>query len=90
MKYKIMNYKNVLKHENEAIKKSVSEIARAPNGWFHTLKKNKGDVSQMPNALIKKRDSFIARTLPTYLKNRTRRRLLSLYIWSFDPNQDIL
>jgi hypothetical protein len=86
MKYKIMNYKNVLKHENEAINEKVSQIARSPNGWFHTLKKNKGDVSQMPNALIKKRDSFIARTLAAYLKNPTRRRLLSLYIWSFDPN----
>ena len=85
MKYKIMDYKNVLKHEKEAIDKNVSEIARSKNGWFHTLKKNKGDISKMPNALLKKRDSFIARTLPAYLKNKTRRRLLSLYMWSFDP-----
>jgi hypothetical protein len=85
MKYKIMDYKNVLKHEKEAIDKKVSEIARSPNGYFHTLKKKKGDISKMPNALLKKRDSFIARTLPAYIKNPTRRRLLSLYIWSFSP-----
>jgi hypothetical protein len=85
LKYEIMPYNEVKKYETYAISEKVSEIARSPNGWYHTLKKNKGDISNMPVALIKKRDSFISRTLPVYLKNPTFRRLISLYMWSFDP-----
>ena len=85
LKYEIMPYNEVKKYEPYAIYENVSEIARSKNGWYYTLKKNKGDITQMPQELIQKRNSFIARTLGAFLKNPTFRRLISMYMWSFDP-----
>ena len=84
-KYPILDYKITEQYENEAMWKNVSEIARNKGGWWYEFKKLKS-YDKMPENLKKKRYSFLSRTLPQYYKKPTRRRLLSLYMWSFDPN----
>jgi len=84
MKYKLTSVKETFAVEQEAIDNNISIKARSANGWFHTLKTVKSH-DKMPHELIRKRDSFIARTLAQYLKNPTYRRYISLRIWSYDP-----
>jgi hypothetical protein len=92
--YKWLSLKSVLKYEDEMIKEKVSEIARGKNG-FLTEYKNYKTANAMSNAKIpgklilwgKKRNLFIARTLPAYQKNPTYRRWLSLIAWAYMPEK---
>ena len=80
--YPLLSLKETLKYEKDAEREKVSEIARGPDGFLTAYKKY---GSSLPERWINKRESFIARTLPSYKKNPTYRRKLSLYMWAFDP-----
>jgi hypothetical protein len=86
MNYQFMNLNDIKKYIPEMEKHKVSEIARGPTGFLTEYIKVKGDPSKLSQFWIKKRNAFIARTLPSYLNNRTYRRRLSLYAWAFNPH----
>jgi hypothetical protein len=88
--YKWLSLKSVLKYEDEIIKEKVSEIARGKNGFLTEYKRyktaNAMSNAKIPGKLIlwgKKRDLFISRTLPAYVKNPTHRRWISLIAWAY-------
>lgn len=58
----------------------VSKIARGRGGFLYSYLR--GNVSE---DLMKKRESFIARTLPQWKDNPTIRRGLSLIAWGYFP-----
>lgn len=59
----------------------VSEVARSERGILtHFLK-----YKSLDENFIKKRNSFLARTLVSFYKNPTYRRLLSLIAWLYMP-----
>lgn len=83
--YKIMPLEEVLKYEQDAVDYGVSKVARSKRGWLSHHKKhidNKLDDEKW----LKKRESFVARTLASYNKKPSYRRLLSLYMWSYSPD----
>lgn len=81
-----MPLSKVMNFVPEAESLQVSEIARSPTGFLTAYKNASGDPDHLSTAWLKTRNSFIARTLPAYLKSPSRRRLLSLYIWAYDPD----
>ena len=59
----------------------VSEVARGPDGILtFYLKYNK-----LNEHFIKKRNSFLARTLVAFYRNPTYRRFLSIIAWMYMP-----
>lgn len=58
----------------------VSKIARGSGGFLYSYLR--GNVSE---DLMKKRESFITRTLPQWRNNPTIRRGLSLIAWAYLP-----
>jgi hypothetical protein len=84
-KFQLMPLTEAIKFEKMAEDNKVSEVARSPNGFFYHYKKNKGKLEDP--YWIKKRNAFLARTLPAYYKNKTLRKWLSLIMWAFwaDP-----
>lgn len=83
-KYPYMKYDEIMKYEDLAKKWKVSEIARGPNGFMNAYKTN----IHLTIFWKKKRNSFIARTLAAYIKNPTKRRLLSLIFWAYLPEDE--
>lgn len=77
---------DVLKYEKEAEEKHVSEVARSENGFLTAYKKY-GRAIENNEFWMRKRYAFISRVLPEYEKKPTRRRLLSLYMWAFNPHE---
>ena len=84
-RFPLMSLSEVLKYEPEAEEKKVSDVARGPNGFLTQYKKYKKTIENN-EFWMKKRYFFIERTLVQYKKKPTRRRLLSLYMWAFDPH----
>ena len=64
----------------------VSEVARSKRGFLASYKKA-GIPDKLSPKWKKKRLAFIARTLPQYKKNPTKRRLLALRAWAYEPNR---
>ena len=64
---------------------NVSRIARGETEKTGFLEVYKRYGINLPEIWIKKRNSFIARTLPAYKANPTYRRYLSLLAWGFKP-----
>lgn len=91
MTFKVMNYKDMQKYENEMVQLGVSERARQPDGFYAMYIKHKGNIPtniSYPKHKInymQRRDVFLKGHIPMYEKNKTRRNLLSLIAWSFDP-----
>jgi hypothetical protein len=79
--YQLLPLKEVLKFEKTAEANKVSIIARSPKGFLYYYKKNQGKLEDP--FWIKKRNSFLARTLSAYYKNPTFRRWLSIVMWAF-------
>jgi hypothetical protein len=86
-KYEFMPLKEIKKYEDDMEKLKVSEIARGPDGFLTEYKRVNSDSSKLSDFWIKKRNSFIARTLAAYNMNRTYRRRLSLIAWAFMPKE---
>jgi len=83
--YPILPLEEVLKYEQEAVDNKVSKVARSKRGWLSYHKKHI-DNKLDDEVWLKKRESFIARTLAAYnKKNPTYRRYLSLIMWSYMP-----
>jgi hypothetical protein len=80
-KYTYLPLSDVEKFIPQMEKLKVSEIARGKNGFIQAYKngQHKNDF------WVKKRNSFIARVLPAYLKKKTPRRYLSLIAWAYKP-----
>lgn len=76
-----LSLSEIEKYIPEMVKLKVSEKARSKSGFIEAYRQGK----HKSDFWIKKRNSFIARTLPSYLKNKTRRRFLSLIAWAFKP-----
>jgi hypothetical protein len=83
-KYDFMSLKDIKKYIDDMEKLQVSKVARGKDGFLTHYIKIDGDKSKLNNFWIKKRNAFIARTLPLYLENRTYRRGLSLIAWAYD------
>jgi len=79
--YKFMPYKEVLKYVPLMIQYKVSEVARSPNQFLDQYKKY---GTNLPENWITKRNNFIKRTLPAYLKKPSLRRQLALIAWAYD------
>ncbi len=89
--YKVMPLRDVLKYEDEAKEKGVSEVARSSSGFLGQYKKfkdfDKFKDKKASNSNMDwedKRESFIARHLASYRRNPTRRRKIALAIWAYD------
>lgn len=71
----------------DIIKNKVSKQARSENGFLTKYLEVDGDMKKMDEKLLKKREYFLRRVVPLYVKNPTYKRMLSLYAWSWKPNQ---
>ena len=80
MVFPMMDLKDVLKFVPLMEKEGVSKIARSPKGFLTAYKNGKLNEEWM-----KKRNAFLARTLPAYNKNPTYRRFLSIICWAYMP-----
>lgn len=87
-----LSLKEILKYEPIIISKGVSKVARSENGFLSDYKRYKyASIMKdkiVPNEKItweKKRENFIKRTLPQFIKNPTPRRYLSLITWAYKP-----
>ena len=90
--YKWVSFKKIQKHEPLIVAQEVSEVARGPDGFLSEYKKHKYahimKNKKVPDENItwkQKRDAFIDRTLPAYMKEPTLRRYLSLLVWAYKP-----
>ena len=83
--FKFMYLSDINKWIEEIVKQKVSEVARSKKGFLSAYKKVNGDPSKLSENWIKKRNSFISRTLASYKKKPTYRRFLSLIAWAFMP-----
>lgn len=61
----------------------VSKVARSPGQFVDQYLNN----PILPKEWIIKRNNFIKRTLPSYIKNPTHRRYLSLIAWAYLPEK---
>lgn len=92
MKYPLMQYKDMMKYEDEMIKLKVSERAREPDGFYGMFIKYK---SKIPDDIVypnytnvnywKRREIFLNSHYKMWMKNKTRRNYLSLICWAFNP-----
>lgn len=88
--YQWFPVKNVKVYLPDIIKQNVSEVARSKDGFLTNYLKHgssiRFDIAPGTNMTwAKKRELFIKRTLPAYLKNPTERRRLSLIAWAYNP-----
>lgn len=67
----------------EIEKFKVSVVARSPGQFVDKYMNN----IILPEFWVNKRNNFIKRTLPAYIKNPTYRRYLSLIAWAYKPQQ---
>jgi hypothetical protein len=81
----MLSLKTIKKYEPEMKRLKVSEVARSPRGFIPAYKRAKGNPKKLSENWKIKRNAFIARTLPQYKKNPTKRRLLSLRAWAYEP-----
>lgn len=63
----------------------VSKVARSRRGFLTHYKRVGGSEAKVSEDWKKKRRAFIARHLPQYRKKPTRRRLLALRAWAYEP-----
>ncbi len=82
MKYPLMSKQEILPYITDMISLGVSEVARSPKGFLSHYMFNPEGLNEEWN---KKRDAFISRTLPAFLKNPSYRRALSLICWAYMP-----
>ena len=78
--YPFVPYSYIEKFIPDMIQEGVSEIARSSNGFLNVYKRY---GKHLPDAWLKKRHNFIARTYAAYKLNPTYRRKLSLLAWAF-------
>lgn len=76
-----MKYEDIKPYIPDMVNQQVSEVARSDRGFLTYYKSN----PVLNEQWAKKRNGFIARTLPAYQKNPTYRRFLSLLAWGFYP-----
>ena len=76
-----MKYEDIKPYIPDMVNQQVSEVARSDRGFLTYYKSN----LILNEEWTKKRNGFIARTLPAYQKNPTYRRWLSLIAWAFYP-----
>ena len=79
--YKLMKYEDIKPYIPDMERLKVSEVARSNSGFLTYYKSN----PMLNEQWAKKRNGFIARTLPAYEKNPTYRRFFSLIAWAFYP-----
>ena len=87
--YKVLPLSEVLKYEQEAKEKGVSEVARSSSGFLGQYKKYK-DFDKFKDKKASnsnmdwddKRATFIARHLASFKENPTQRRKLALIMWA--------
>lgn len=96
-RYTWLSLNESLKHESEAERLRVSQVARSNRGFMRAYERAKGDKSKMATMLVpgitrksywdKRRDEFIARHMTQYKKpdGKTRRRWLSFVMWAYMP-----
>ena len=80
----MLSLKTIKKYEPEMRRLHVSEVARSPRGFLVAYKRA-GSPAKLSPHWKKRRKGFIARTLPQYKKNPTKRRLLALRAWAYEP-----
>ena len=85
MTYKYMSLSKIKEKEPEMRRLKVSQVARSPRGFLTQYKRVGGNPAKLSDGWQKKRNGFIARTLPSYRNNPTYRRKLSLIAWGFNP-----
>ena len=76
----------IAKYEPEMKRLGVSKVARSSRGFLTAYRKARGNGLWMYEGWRRKRDGFIARTLPQYRANPTYRRWLSLVAWAYMPS----
>lgn len=90
-----MSYNRARAYEAEAARLGVSDMARGPDGFMREYE-SAGSAAAMKGRPLPrgvsgganwetKRRGFIARTLPLYKKDPSRRRFLSLVMWAYMP-----
>ena len=89
-----MRYEEAHEFETEAKSKKVSKVARSPRGFMRHYEGKTPE--EMRHALVPdtngqtwgaRRSGFIKRTLPQYMKKKTRRRWLALVMWAYWPGK---
>ena len=82
----MLSLKTIRKYEPEMKRLKVSEVARSKRG-FLTAYKKAGSSKNLSDKWKQKRKAFIARHLISYNKKPTKRRLLALRAWAYEPKQ---
>ena len=97
MKYPLMKMSDIQSYIPHMQEEKVSEIARSSRGFLHhyNIYGNKVLLLNLPRndpqytshmTWDNKRNSFIARHLEEYNKNKTVRRKLALIAWAYYPD----
>lgn len=84
--YPYMTLAQISKYEPEMAISGVSKVARSPRGFLPQFKRSNGNPNNLSEFWRRKRNGFIARTLPSYLAHKTERRRLSLITWAYKPD----
>lgn len=95
MTYPWLSYKQAHSYEREAERLQVSVVARARKGFMREYELT-GSCDAMKKRPLpagvsggktwgQKRAAFIARHLPQYRQNPTKRRYLALIMWAYKP-----
>ena len=94
MAYAWLSLATVKRHEAQAARLGVSQVARSPRGFVTAYKAAGGSARIMNSTLVpgypnqtwgQRRDAYIARHLVQYHRQPTERRRLSLLMWGYSP-----
>ena len=83
--HRYMSLSEIREYEPEMRRLGVSEVARSQRGFLTAFKHAGGNPNRLSEAWRRKREGFIARHLVQYRQNPTRRRLLALRAWAYEP-----
>jgi len=81
----MLSLKTIKKYEPEMKRLGVSKVARSRRGFLTAYKRAGGNPDKLSDDWKKKRKAFIARHLISYKKKPSRRRLLALRAWAYEP-----
>ena len=94
MAYSWLSLATVKRHEAQAGRLGVSQVARSPRGFVTAYKAAGGRARVMNTTPVpgypnqtwgQRRANFIGRHLPSYRRNPTERRRLTLMLWAYRP-----
>jgi hypothetical protein len=77
--------REVERHIPEMRKLGVSEVARSPRGFIPAYRRAGGKSSNLSENWRRKRHGFIRRHIVSYKEKPSKRRLLALRAWAYEP-----